>query len=184
QRTVFVEIDGVSIVRHGRVCAGEHVRQCGAVGREAQPAYTGAGNEEKRPAGGSRIVPQVPVDRIVSLQHQLARVERHGQAHVASAIGEIGADDAADLVFEALAVLGNAHLRVEFDALEVSLEDEVGDPGYRVRAVGGRSAAGDDLDTLESGVGNRRNVDHACGIGGGAAAAVDQHQAAVRADAA
>src|SRR5690606_18689460 len=141
QRTVFVEIDGVSIVRHGRVCAGEHVRQCGAVGREAQPAYTGAGNEEKRPAGGSRIVPQVPVDRIVSLQHQLARVDRHGEADVAATVGEVGADDAAELILEAFPVLGKTHRGVELNALEVVFQDKVGHASHGVRAVSGRGAS-------------------------------------------
>src|SRR5690606_7405652 len=108
----------------------------------------------------------------------------HGQADVAAAAIDVGADDTGNLIFEAVGLIADAHLAVELDALEVALQDEVGDAGNRVRAVSGRGAAGDDLDSLERGRRDGRHVDRAVGIARGAAAAVDQHQRTVGAHAA
>ena len=94
------------------------------------------------------------------------------------------ADQRVDARFLAVADVREAGLIVDVDALEVAAQSEVHDAGHRVRAVGRRRAAADDLD---AGHGRRRegvDIDRHRRIDGLGAAAVEQHQAAARAEAA
>ena len=72
---------------------------------------------------------------------------------------------------------------VDRRAFEIVLQDEVDDAADRVRAVHGRRAARDRLDALDRGRRNRVHVDDHRALTG-MPAAVDQHQVAVRAEAA
>ena len=84
-----------------------------------------------------------------------------------------------------LAVLDEAVLGVEADAFEVLLHDEVDDAGEGVRTVHGRGAAGDHFDVVDQGGGDGVQVGDRQGrVGGHQALAVDQHQGALRAEAA
>src|SRR5690606_25820178 len=117
-----------------------------------------------RADGGRRVAPQPRAVRVVALEQLLAGVERHRQADVAAAAREVVADDSGQLVFETVAFVADAHMRVDLDALEIALQDEVGDTGNRVSTIRGRCAAGDDLDPLERGRRDRGHVDGAVGV--------------------
>src|SRR5690606_1127517 len=134
-----------------------------------QPGNPRAAYTQSRggPDRGIGVGPQARVVGVVPLEQLLARVEGHGQADVAAAAIDVGADDTGNLIFEAVGLIADAPLTVELDALEVALQDEVGDAGNRVRAVSGRGAAGDDLDSLERGRRDGRHVDRAVGIARG-----------------
>ncbi len=70
------------------------------------------------------------------------------------------------------------------EALEILLQDEVHDAGDGVGAVHRRGAAGDDFHALDRRGGDRVDVDDEQGVGGLRAAAVDQHEIAIGAEAA
>jgi hypothetical protein len=73
---------------------------------------------------------------------------------------------------------------VDVGALEVVFEHEVDDAADRVRAVHGGRAASDDLDASDRRSRNRVRVDDHRRVDRHAALAVDEHQVAVRAEAA
>src|SRR5690606_36426319 len=73
---------------------------------------------------------------------------------------------------------------VDLDAFEVVLQDEVDHAGDGVSAVHGRGAAGDGVDALDQGQRDGVGVDHAFEVERHHAAAVDQHQRTVGAQAA
>ena len=80
---------------------------------------------------------------------RLAPVGRHAEADIAASIVKVGADDAAQLILEIVRLLGGACTSIEFEPLEVLLQDEVDHATDRVRAVGRGRAAGDDLHPLD-----------------------------------
>src|SRR5207344_2436492 len=98
------------------------------------------------------------------------------QADVAAAVREVGPHDARELVLEPVTFLGDADAAVELDALEVLLEDEVGDAGDRVGTVSRRGTARDDLDALDRGGRDRGDVGHARSVRRGRTAAVDEDE--------
>ena len=136
---IGIGVDGGE-ARNGRVGAGEHEPVIGLVGRIVE-IDAGIFDEELRPVSGGRVGPQIAVPAAVAAEAGFARIDRHRQRHVAAAIVEIGTHDARQLVFEAVAFLGDADLAVQFEAFEVPADDEVGDTGHGVGAVGCRSAA-------------------------------------------
>ena len=68
---------------------------------------------------------------------------------IAAAVVEVGTHDAGDLVLEAVAVLADAHLGIELEALEVLLQDEVGHARDRVGAVQRRCAVTQHFDAMQ-----------------------------------
>ena len=139
---------------------------------------------EERGACHQRIGQTICVPVAIALIVGFTRVHRHGEADVAAAVGEVGAHDARQLVFEAVAFLGDAHLAIEFEALEILLKDEVGHTGHGVGTIGCRGTAGDDLDTLDRGRRNGADVGHARCVRRRRATPVDQHERTVGTDAA
>src|SRR5690606_18921004 len=130
------------------------------------------------------ISPKPGIVRVVALEQFLAGVERHRQADIAAAVGEIGADDTGNLIFETVAFVANAELSVELDALEVLLQDEVGNAGDGVGTVSGRGTARNDFNALKRSRGDSRHVHRAVGVARRAATSVDQHQGTVSTNAA
>ena len=105
------------------------------------------------------------------------------QGDVAAAVTRIGADRQVGAVGLAVLVACHGVAGAELDALEVVLEDEVQRARDGVRAINGRGAAGDDVDPLQEGGRDARDVDDAVDVVGGDALAVDQDQVAVGAEA-
>src|SRR5690606_22155705 len=118
------------------------------------------------------------------LQDRFAVGAADRQHRVAPAVGEVAADGQVELVVGTVAFGGLAAGIGRLEALEVLAQDEVDRAGDRIRAVHGRRAAGDDLDVRDQRVGDAGQVDHAVGIRGREAAAVDQGERAGRAEAA
>ena len=84
----------------------------------------------------------------------------------------------------AVVAVGDAGLRVNVEAFEVVLQNEVHDAGDGVGAVDGRRAARDDLDALDHRFREQVDVDSAEPIRRHHPAAVEQHERALRAQAA
>ena len=109
------------------------------------------------------------------------------QRHVATAFGEILAVHGREILFAAKAFFGNAALGAELETVIVAAQDEVDDARDRVRTVNRRVAARDDVDAFDQVV--RDGIDvgrHGIvqNVGGNVAAAVDQDQRALGAEAA
>ncbi len=104
--------------------------------------------------------------------------------HVALVVGEVRAVHARDSHLLAVAFHRLAVAHVEVDALVVLLQDEVHDAGHRVGAVHRRCAARDRLDSRDGGRRNRVDADRAERVHWHAAAAIDQNEVTVRAEAA
>ena len=111
---------------------------------------------------------------------------RHFDAEhdVAAAVAAIRAEQRGRACLTGLAVVHRAVLNVEVDAFEVLPRDEVDDSGYGVGAVHGRRAACDDLDALDRGGRDRVQVDGHRRVDGHRPIAVEEHEVAVRAEAA
>ena len=142
----------------------------------------------------------------------LAGVHQRGGAIPVAAAGQIGAevagahaafmvifaadDDMKAIIHEGfaiggldqrgfvIAIFGDAAQDIALEAFEMGVGDEVDDAADRVRAVGGRRAAGDDVDALHQQLRKHGNVGHAGDIGADDALAVEQGQGADRAQAA
>ncbi len=102
------------------------------------------------------------------------------QQRVAAAFRECGTECERRLGLRAIALLRVAVLHVEGRAFEMIQRDEVDDAGHRVRAVHGRSAAGDRLHARQNRVGHQVDVDRAEDVRERQAPAVEQHQVAIR----
>ena len=112
---------------------------------------------------------------------ELVAVERADEMQ--AAVHETVPDGEAIFLVGAIIDEGLAVLRPDLRALELGVEDEVGDAGHGVRAVARRGAAGDGLDVLQQHAGQDVHVDAAKAVGGHDAAAVEQDQRAVGANA-
>ena len=132
----------------------------------------------------ARIVEAGPEELPVVHQRDFPSGIAGTEHRVAAACCVADTDQRVDATFLAVTDVREAGLVVDVDALEVATQPEVDDAGHRVRTVGRRRAAADDLD---AGHGRRRervDVDRHRRIDGLGAAAVEQHQAAARAEAA
>ena len=78
-----------------------------------------------------------------------------------------------------VALLGDAILAIDDNAVEVAPQAEVHHPGRGVRAIGRRGAAGDDLDILDQRLGNGVQIDRAVRVRGLQAPPVHQDQGAL-----
>ena len=77
------------------------------------------------------------------------------QGDVAAALGEVLAGHDRGILVTGIAILADPVLAVEAQAVEIVLQDEVDDPGDRVRSVHRGIAAGDDIDTVDQ-IGRKR----------------------------
>ena len=106
---------------------------------------------------------------------------------VAAAVGEVLAVHRRDVLVAAEAVSARRRPGRGSGSRHSLAQDEVDDAGDGVRTVNRRVAAGDDVDALDQVVRDRVDVGrHGIveDVGGDVAAAVDQHQGALRAEAA
>ena len=101
--------------------------------------------------------------------------------HVAAALREVRAEHARPTKLRAVSCGRLADLRVEVDALEILLGDEVHDAGHGVSTVHRRGPARNRLDALDSRRRDRVDADGHAGVDRHRAPAVEQHQVAVRA---
>ena len=109
------------------------------------------------------------------------------QRDVAAAVGEVQAVHRRDILVGAEARPGCRRLPRTWKPVEIAAQDEVDDARDGVRTVNGRIAAGHDVDALDQIVRDRVDVRRhrvVQDVGGDVAAAVDQHQGALRAEAA
>ena len=96
---------------------------------------------------------------------------------------EAGAGGDGAQISRVVALLGDPVLAPELDAVEAVLEDEVDDAGDGLRAVDGRCAAGHDLDAVDEVGRDVVEVDRRrTGQTRDEAAAVNEHERAVRAE--
>ena len=106
---------------------------------------------------------------------------------IAAVFGEVAAREKARAIRAGIAVCARGSLGTRLNSLVVILEDEVHHAGNRVRSIYCRAAAGGDVDALDQvggyvvGVGRHGVVED---IAGHEAAAVDQRQRALCAEAA
>ena len=128
-------------------------------------------------AGRVRIAVEIVEPGTIDTQRGLTIIGFHADGDIAAAISEVGAHEAADRIFLAVAALAQAHAAIELQALEVLLQDEVDDAADSIRTIGGRSTARDDLD---GGGRDGVDVDDHVRIAGRGATTVDQHEVAVR----
>ena len=102
----------------------------------------------------------------------------------AAAIGDLGAHQATDLDFAAVAHFIDAAAHRQLQALEVVAQADVGDAGQRVRAVHRRSAAGDDFHARHGDGGDGVQVHRHAGVFRHAAVAIDEGERTAGAQAA
>nr|GEU28066.1 hypothetical protein [Tanacetum cinerariifolium] len=149
---------------HGK--AGRH-RGAGAAGQAGGRAEAGL-------AVGTRALAQRIGRGLANAQHDVAASFVEAGAH-----GDVGA-----AALGVVVVGGAAVRRGGVEAGEVTLEVKVDDAGHGVGAVGHRRAAGQQVHPAQQGDGNRVGVHRAVQAERHQAAAVDQHQRAVGAQAA
>ena len=100
-------------------------------------------------------------------------------------VGDVEAHQRGELPFLAVAAsLVDAAAHARLHAFEVVPQLDVGDAGERVRAVHRRGAAGDDFDVGDGDLRDRVEIDRARRVARDGAAAIDQRQGAVGAEAA
>lgn len=75
----------------------------------------------------------------------------HVEGDIAGAFGKIASPDERGIVAGAIALAGDVPLRVDAEALEILLHDEVDDAGDRVRSIDRRCPTREDLDPLDQG---------------------------------
>ena len=130
------------------------------------------------------IVPTVDDPVAVPSVNDLAARIVDAEHDVALTVVEVRAEEAADERLLPVAFLAHAVLNVEVDAFEVALEHEIDDTGNGVRTVDGRGAAGDHLDPIDGRCRNGVDVHDELAVDRLHAPPVEEHQRAVRADAA
>src|SRR5205085_8228155 len=102
---------------------------------------------------------------------------------IGAIVREVAARGQRDELDAAVALLGDAALAAQTDAVIVAAEHEVHHAGDGVRTVDRRAAARDHVDALDEVARDGVDVDQiVAGAGGDVAAAVDQHQGAGRAE--
>src|SRR5690606_15257184 len=142
-----------------------------ALGRCVRTERDGPVREDARGRGSLRR------ERARVLVHHLAVEVGGAEYRVTATVGEVAAEGEIERDLVTVAFLGQPVLAVEIEAFEVVLHDEVDDAGNGVRAVGRRSAAGDDLDALDQRGGNGVGVDDGTAAGlAHRTTSVDQHQ--------
>src|SRR3546814_6997834 len=82
-------------------------------------------------------------------QHALAIVIFRTGDDMEPVVERMQADGAAEFVAFAVAAAGDAALDLALDPAEILVENEVDHTGHRVRTVGRRGAASDQVDTLD-----------------------------------
>ncbi len=133
---------------------------------------------------GVRVRPGVRVEVALPLRRRSTVVVLHPHRHVALAVGDRGAHERVGAQLVAVARLGDAVLHIDLHTLKILLHDEVRDAADGVGAVHRRGAARDDLDAVDHCCRDGVDVGHHQGVDRGRAVTVDQHQAAVGAEAA
>ncbi len=130
-----------------------------------------------------RVAPAIDVEVAFALEHALTLGPVETEHDVALVVGAVHAHERADVAFLAVALLGDARLRVDVESLEIFLQHEVHHAGDGIGAVHRRRSAGDDFDALNRRGGNRVDVDDEQGVRGLRTAAVDEDQIAIGAEA-
>src|SRR5690606_24108008 len=136
-------------------------------------ADRGLGNEPVR-AGSARvrIVPHPPI----AFPQKLLRSGRTLDAEQEVAAIGSQAYEARDRDFLITAVLGISEAKTDLRTLEIVLQNEVDDTADGVRAVHGRRAARDHLDTLDRGGGDGVRVHYHRRVDRHRAPPVDQNE--------
>ena len=176
--TIGLRVNGLTKLRASSSGA-EDRGEIGQVGKAKVDTRT---VDEELRATDRSIGPQILVPFTVTLEVGFTGVDRHREADVAAAIVKIGTDNTGKLVFEAVTFLGEAHLTVEFEAIEVLLQDEVGNTGDSVGTVGCRSTTRDNFNALDSGRRDRRDVGNARCVRWCRATTVEQDEVTVGTD--
>src|SRR5690606_17578689 len=114
-------------------------------------------NPELR-AAEVRVPELVDAPAPLDLQRRLAARILRAEHEVAASVVDVAPGERGEAEFLAVPFRGRPHLRIDLEAFEVVLQDEVHDSGHRVRAVDGRRAARDDLDALDRRAGDRVRV--------------------------
>ncbi|MNS72233.1 hypothetical protein D3C72_1056350 [compost metagenome] len=147
-------------------------------------ATIGDGRRLRRLAGGIIVqrIHEVALPRVDRLAHIQFEAEQAFPAFARAAAHHLHA------LVVTTTLLGAAGTHVDVHAVEAVLEDDVDHAGDRIGAVHRRCACGQHLDALDQRTGDVGQVDHVhrALVGQwivGLAAAVDQHQRAVRAQA-
>src|SRR6185437_65325 len=188
-RTILVQVhvaaDGRSIAEHdtGRRLVEDRIdgRAAGRIARGERNVRVGHDGDR---AVGRWVEHRFAVEVDVLPLHRLAIVVLEADHDIALAVRRIGAEQCRKLGLSGMPVLHRAVLRIEIDALEMLLEDEVHHAGDRISAVDRRCAAGDRLDSVNGRGGNGVQIDRHGRIDRYGAHAVDQYQVTVRSQAA
>ena len=180
--------------RSGDAVAGEQVgdrRLGGQVGAEEGDAALRSRAGQAGHRQDARI--DVAADgREVAARHVRARTIEHrvgigvAQADhgIAAVVGKVRAGGDVDVLRLCIALVRHAVLRVDHHALKVVLQLEIGNAGQGVRTVGCGLPSRHDLDILDQGLWDVVDVDNAARVRGRDAAAVEQHEVTLRAQAA
>jgi hypothetical protein len=99
-------------------------------------------------------------------------------------VGEIAAHQDADRVFLSVAVGGGAVLIGDLNAAEILAQPEIDHPRHGIGAVHRRRAAGDDIDAFDQRHRDHVEVDRPVGIGRHQTLPIEQHESALRTEAA
>src|SRR4029079_11282503 len=103
---------------------------------------------------------------------------------VATTIVEVAAEGQDGVIALANAMVGDGDAAISLDTREVLLQDEVDDARDGVRTVNGRGTAGHHVDAVDQRGRDRVGVDDRVDVIGDVATAVDEHEGALRAEAA
>ena len=139
--------------------------------------------EEERTCGVFAC-PVIGIDVAIFLQGFLPAVLLKAHGDVAFAIGKVGTHDCGQTVFLAITGVGFAVLAVQFKALEIVAQDEVGNTADGISTVYRRSATGNGFHTLDQRGRNAVDVSHHQWVDWHRAMSIYQYQTAVGAEAA
>ena len=144
--------------------------------RSTAPVALNKSSGRERARGRSRL----SRERTLALHEALTfRVfECHGD--VAAIVGEVAAENAADLPFFRVGIGGVGIGRAQVDAFEVVLHADVDDTGDGVGTVGRAGTAGNDFNPLDKTLRDGVEVDVLVGRGHHRTATVDENEVTVR----
>ena len=123
-------------------------------------------------------------ERTVAQLHGIAIAPVDAEHDVAAAVGHVGAERQRSRAQLAVSLAVLRHVVVQVHAFVVGPENEVDCASDCIRAVNRGRAAGNDVDSLDQRSRNRRSVHQAVEVVRRGALAVDQHQVALRTEAA
>ncbi len=162
----------------------DRFQRLGRRAREEAGAVAIQAEQEEVVAGHVRIGPGAREELAVAFQCLVAIVVFRTDRDVAGTAGDVGSEDRREAHFLSVACFGEVRLCVELQSLEVATQDEVGHAADGIGTVYGRGATRDDLDPLHQRRRNAVDVRHHQCVGGHWTMAIDQHEVAVRSEAA